>query len=93
VAQITVVEELVGNKVVAVIARGKRHERTVVIGQIKTSLEPGQERSVTVHLNGTGRKLLDRHVKLKVRFTVATNGQELVSRGLTLKRPKTKRRR
>jgi hypothetical protein len=93
VAQITVVEELVGNKVVAVIARGKRHKRTVVIGQTKTSLEPGQERSVTVHLNGTGRKLLDRHVRLKVRFTVATNGQELVSRSLTLKRPKTKRRR
>ena len=72
-------------------ARGKRRKRTVVIGQTKVSLEPGQDRKVTVDLNGAGRKLLDRHVELKVRFTVATNGEELVSRRLTLKRPKTKR--
>jgi hypothetical protein len=90
VAQITVVEELVGNKVVAVIASKKRHKRTVVIGQTKISLKPGQKKKVTVHLNGAGTKLLKGHAKLKVAFTVTAKGKKLLSRTLTLKRPKPK---
>jgi ribosomal protein L28 len=93
VAQITVVEELVGNKVVAVIARAKHRKRTVVIGQTKVSLEPGQKKNVTVHLNAAGLKLLDGHAKLKVLFTVTAKSRKLVSRTLTLKRPKKRRHR
>jgi hypothetical protein len=92
IAQITVVEELVGNKVVAVIARGKRRKKTVVIGQTKVSLKPGQKKKVTVHLNGAGTKLLRSHSKLKVLFTVKGGSKKLLSKTLTLKRPKTKHR-
>jgi hypothetical protein len=90
VAQITVVEELIGNKVVAVIASKKRHKRTVVIGQTKVSLKPGQKKKVTVHLNGAGTKLLKGHAKLKVLFTVKASSKKLLSKTLTLKRPKPK---
>jgi hypothetical protein len=88
IAQITVVEELVGNKVVAVIARKKRHKKTVVIGQTKVSLKPGQKKKVTVRMNRAGTKLLKGHSKLKVLFTVKGGTKKLVSKTLTLKRPK-----
>jgi hypothetical protein len=93
IAQLTVIEELQGNKVVAVIARAKRRKKTIVIGQTKVSLKPGQKRKVVVKLNGTGAKLLKKHPKLKVLFTVKAGSKKLTSKTLSLSEKKKKRRR
>jgi hypothetical protein len=91
IAQITVVEELVGNKVVAVIASGKRRKKTVVIGQTKVSLKPGQKKKVTVHLNSAGVKLLKGHSKVKVLFTIRAGSKNVLTKKLTLSAKKRRR--
>ena len=67
-ARLTVVEHLVGRHVRSVSATGRR--RTVTVGRAARTLSSGQSRLVTVKLNSTGKRLLARFRRLKVRLRV-----------------------
>jgi hypothetical protein len=89
VLTITVVEKLIGGKVVAVIAsKHAKKKKTVVIGRAKESLRPGQKKKVTVHLNGAGKKLIAHRARLRVAFTVTAGGKRVLGKTLTLHKPK-----
>jgi hypothetical protein len=68
--RLTVVETLRGSHVVAVAAQRTSH-RTVTVGASTAHLPAGAQRTVTVALNATGRRLLARVHKLTVKLSVS----------------------
>jgi hypothetical protein len=71
VLRLTVVETLRGGRPIAVAARRRSQRVTVTIGASTVHLGAGQQRTVTVALNGTGRRLLARLHKLTARLSVS----------------------
>ena len=67
--------------------------KTVVVGRASVTLAPGQSRSVTVSLNGTGKALLSRRGKLLVKLTVTQGARVLKTAKLTLHPPAKKHKR
>jgi hypothetical protein len=75
-----------GHTLVALSASGhpRATHKTVVVGHASITLAPGQSRSVTVSLNGTGKALLGRRGKLLVKLTVTQGARVLKTAKLTL---------
>ncbi|MGD0452193.1 MAG: hypothetical protein ABSB69_01225 [Solirubrobacteraceae bacterium] len=92
---LTVSETLRGHTLVALSASGHRRvtHKTVVVGRASVTLAPGQSRSVTVSLNGTGKALLSRRGKLLVKLTVTQGARVLKTAKLTLHPPAKKHKR
>jgi len=92
---LTVSETLRGHTVVALSASGHPRvtHKTVVVGRASVTLAPGQSRSVTVSLNGTGKALLSRRGKLLVKLTVTQGARVLKTAKLTLHPPAKKHKR
>ncbi|MFI5005062.1 MAG: hypothetical protein ACHQE6_08610 [Solirubrobacterales bacterium] len=68
--RLTVVETLRGTRVIAVAARRTRR-LTVTVGASTVHLSPGQQRTVTVALNATGRRLLAHVRRMGVKLSVS----------------------
>jgi hypothetical protein len=71
---LSVTETLSGNKVTAVSAskhKPKKTKRTVVIGTTTVKLAAGQTKTVSVSLNGTGKRLLKSRHSLSVKLTAS----------------------
>ncbi len=68
--RLTVVETLHGNKVVAVAAARARHAK-VTVGASTVHLKPGQQLTVNLTLNATGRRLLARLRQMAVKLSVS----------------------
>lgn len=83
-----------GNKVVGLAKRRTKH-RTVTIGRTAFSIASGGHKTVTVKLNGNGRKLLKRFKRLPAKLTVTVSGQSkpALTRTVTLKPSKKKHHR
>ncbi len=92
---LTVSETLRGHTLVALSASGRPRvtHKTVVVGRASVTLAPGQSRSVTVSLNGTGKALLGRRGKLIVKLTVTQGARVLKTAKLTLRPPAKKHQR
>ncbi len=68
---LSVVQTLVGNKVVAVSASKHKHKRTVVLGKTTVKLAAGKTKTVSVSLNATGKRLLKSRHTLSVELTAS----------------------
>jgi hypothetical protein len=68
--RLTVVETLRGTRVIAVAARRTRR-LTVTVGASTVHLAPGQQRTATVALNATGRRLLAHVRRMAVKLSVS----------------------
>ncbi len=68
---LSVVQTLVGNKVIAVSASKHKRKRTVVLGSTTVKIAAGKTKSVSVSLNGTGKRLLASRHSLSVRLTAS----------------------
>jgi Tol biopolymer transport system component len=92
---LTVSETLRGHTLVALSASGHPRvtHKTVVVGRASVTLAPGQSRSVSVSLNGTGKALLSRRGKLLVKLTVTQGARVLKTAKLTLHPPAKKHKR
>jgi hypothetical protein len=66
--RLTVIETLRGSRVVAVTAQTRR--ATVTVGSRTVRLKPGQQATVSVALNATGRRLLAQRRHLSVKLSV-----------------------
>jgi hypothetical protein len=66
--RLTVLETLRGSRVVAVAAQTRR--ATVTVGSRTVRLKPGQQATVSVALNATGKRLLARMRRLPVKLSV-----------------------
>jgi hypothetical protein len=91
--QLTVVEEVRGGQVTAVMAahKGKTTKRTVVIAQVSVTLSAGQSDTVRVTLNSPGKKLLAKHTKLAARIEVEFEGASLKTQDVTITEPAKKK--
>jgi hypothetical protein len=78
----TTTERLRGRQVVSVSKRRLR-KHTVVVGRVKVTVASGAKRKITLKLNATGRRLLQRFGRLPVRVTItltAPGGKKVVVR-------------
>ncbi len=91
--QLTVVEEVRGGQVTAVMAahKGKTTKRTVVIAQVSVTLSAGQSDTVKVALNSPGKKLLAKHTKLAARIEVEVEDTSLKTQDVTIAQPAKKK--
>ena len=69
--RMTVVETLRGSRVIAVAAAQRTHHTTVTVGTSTVHLPAGAQRTVTVALNATGRRLLAHLRRLTVKLSVS----------------------
>jgi hypothetical protein len=93
VFKLTVTEVFKRHKLISVGARAKLRKKVVLVGSASVTLNAGESRSVRIALNGTGKKLLAKRHKLKVRLRVTqtlASGQStpILSQVLTFKKPK-----
>jgi hypothetical protein len=79
---VSVVEKLQGGKLIAITALarpGKKPTKTVlktvVVGSIRATIAAGQRKTVMVHLNATGRRLVAKH-RLKTKLTITQRGSK-----------------
>lgn len=85
-----------GRPVAVAAARQKRRRRTILIGTHTVLIQPGETKTVTVVLNGTGRNLLKQFARLPVTVlvTVVQGGQNVtVARAHVTVRPRKKHHR
>jgi hypothetical protein len=73
--RLSVTETLRGHKVIAVSARAargkpKKHKKVVRVGSATTNLSAGQSQTVSIALNGAGRRLLKGRKSIKATLTV-----------------------
>jgi hypothetical protein len=68
--KMTVKETFVGHKLISVTARRKVTKKVVVVGTASATLSAGQSQTLRIALNGTGRRLLASHHKLKAKLVV-----------------------
>ena len=92
VLKLTVTEVFRHKKLISVTAKAKLKKKIVLVGIASVALNAGESRTVRISLNRTGKKLLARRHKLKVRlrFTqTLANGRSAagVSQTLTFKKP------
>lgn len=92
---LTVVEELDGKKITAILARHtkkpKRTRRTVVIASATVTLAAGQSKTVTLTPNATGRSLLKSHMHLKANLDITSGKATIKATKITLTSKPTKR--
>ena len=84
---LTVTEIFKRNKLISVTARAKLKKKIVVVGIANVTLNAGESRTVRISLNGTGKKLLAKRHKLKVRLRVTqtlANGHAATALSQTL---------
>jgi hypothetical protein len=80
--ELTVTETLRGHRVLAVGARKtKVTHRTVVVGTARATVKAGQEQTVRIGLNRTGRNLLAARHRLATKLTVT---QRIADRNLVI---------
>ncbi len=96
-AALTTIEKLRGNHLLGVVARARRHSRTVTVGSATIILQAGQTAVVTVPLSATGRKLLARFHTLPVHLLATLEPEPhrrttLISQNLTVRPVPHKRR-
>ncbi len=95
---LTSTEQLSGKRLVGLSARARRHRKRVTVGKVTFTIPAGARRTVSIALNGTGRRLLGRFHKLPVTlivtFSNTTSGKAsvLMKRTLVIKPAKKKRR-
>lgn len=92
VARVT--EHLKGTKLTAVTARSKKSKprtKTVVIASTSVSLAAGASKTITVKLNATGHKLLEKFRRLKADYAVTITGATVKTGTVTITLPKTKK--
>jgi hypothetical protein len=92
---LSVVQTLVGNKVVAVSAskhKPKRTKRTVVLGSTTVKIAAGKTNTVSVSLNGAGKRLLNSRHTLSVKLTVLQRFAAASSFTVKFKAPKHRRK-
>ena len=94
-ATATVTEKVKGKKIVAMAASAKKKTATktkvVTVASHSGSLQPGKSATVTLKLNATGRALLKRFHKLKVRIVVKVGGKIISSATVTITEPTEKK--
>ncbi len=88
--RLSVIETFRGHKLISVSARAKLTHKLVVLGVASATLNSGETRTVRVALNRTGKRLLAKRHKLKVRLAITqtlANGKTtaILSRTLTFK--------
>ena len=66
----TVVEHLRGHKVLNVTAAAKKRKQTITVGSAHAKLAAGTSRTVTISLNGKGKKLLARFRRITVTLKI-----------------------
>jgi hypothetical protein len=83
---LTAGETIQNGKVIAAQATRKLHKvkRTVVVGRVTATIPAGQTKTVTVALNVTGKRLLNRFGKLKVMLKSTQGTQALSTHPVTL---------
>jgi ELWxxDGT repeat protein len=95
---LSVVETVEGNKVLGVAAsdrtplkkKQKPVKKTVVVGTKTVNVKGGQTVSLSVALNGAGRKLLAMRHHLSVKLAASDKGKTLASKTLSFTAPKKK---
>ena len=90
--QLSVTETFRGHKLISVTARAKLTHKLVVLGAASATLNAGESRTVRLALNSTGKRLLAKRHRLKVRLAITqtlANGKTtaILSRTLTFKKP------
>ncbi len=83
-AQLAIVEELRGHKIVITSAK---HKRTVVLASKSMTLAGGQTATIRLTLNAVGRALLARLHRLVVRLNVTYAGASRITRSVTFIAP------
>jgi hypothetical protein len=85
VVNLSVVES--GSGAVAASKKAKRPKRKkITIGSTKLTLAGGEQRAVSVSLNGPGKRLLAKHKRLTALLTVTTGGTVVKTQRIELKR-------
>jgi hypothetical protein len=69
-AQLTTLEHLLGNQVVALSARARHHKKRLLVGSTSLTLAPGAQQKIVVQLNGTGRQLLAHLGRIPATLTI-----------------------
>jgi hypothetical protein len=97
--KLTVTERFRGKKLISVTARKKKKvtKKLVVVGSASVTLKAGESKTVRIALNRTGKRLLARRHKLKVKLRITqilASGQTkaISSQTLTFKAPKRRHR-
>ena len=82
---LAVTETVKGRKVLAITAKTskKPNKKTVVVGKATVTVAAGHRKTVRVALNPTGKRLLVRYHKLKVKLTITQSGKAITSRTVT----------
>jgi Big-like domain-containing protein len=93
---ISTVETVHGHTIVAVAAGARRERHLVEVGSRTVTVRPGDTRTITVRLNGTGRKLLARFQALPVELVavLSVDGQKSTvgAKAVMVRLPKAHRR-
>jgi hypothetical protein len=90
---LTVTETIQGGRTIGVAARKtKRHTKVVQVGSAAVTLTAGETKTVSLALNGAGRRLLATYHKLATRLTVTNSGKLLASSTLTFKASRARKR-
>jgi parallel beta-helix repeat protein len=63
--------------------RRKHHVKVVVVGRAKIDIRAGHSKTVRITLNQSGRRLLAKSHRLKVKLTITQNGHTVSSRPIT----------
>jgi len=87
--KLTVTETFKGKKLISVTARKKKKvtKKVVVVGAATVTLRAGESRTVRISLNSTGKRLLAKRHKLKVRLRITqtlASGRSTTIRSQTL---------
>jgi hypothetical protein len=87
--KLTVTETFKGKKLISVTARKKKKvtKKVVVVGTATVTLKAGESRTVRISLNSTGKRLLAKRHKLKVRLRITqtlASGRSTTIRSQTL---------
>jgi DNA-binding beta-propeller fold protein YncE len=94
-AKLTTLEHLRGRRIVALSARRKRHSKRVTIGSKRFTVAAGTQRTLTVGLNGHGRKLVARFRRVHATLTITllnTKPATVTNRKLTINAKSKKRK-
>jgi hypothetical protein len=67
------------------IAHDAKQRRTVVVGSRRVKIPAGHRETIRITLNRTGRRLLAKHHKLKVKLTITEGRHTVSSRAITFK--------
>jgi hypothetical protein len=87
-ASLSVVEKLTGTKITAVMARAskpKHRRRTVIIAKVTKTVKPGQQITVVLSPNATGRTLIKKHHHIPAAVTILSGKTRIAASKVTLR--------